>query len=614
MKIKKLMFMAIAIVTIASLVTTSVFATGSTSVEKSYIDNSSLLPKISLTSDGLIDNTKVKLIDANGGKLKSPEWVSGLIITELNIAQASPTGTFEGMKYVIDHLAETGVNGVYLDPIYNGKHYCNDGPATVNKYLTGKNNYDDGWKVVADFVKYAHSKNIRVFFDVVTWGINEQSELYESKKCKIDSHFNEKGHKEDVVDDNHWFSTIHPTYDSYQLNWNCKEMEDWFVEQLIKMIEITDADGFRADCGIKYCGHSLYKRTRDALYQKNRYIAIIGEMEADDTLDIFDFSEHAMTVEGNVNEGDRFVDGSLNIVNTVQNGAYGSFDTTTSYEAGTSGTKTFYSSLVSCHDTKEFKSKGSYLPMAYASILSPFIPMWYIGEEWNNQHASASGNQWLLANIIDWNSIDSNRDFYENIKAYLRIRLQNPEIFTYFPDNHREINICRVETNKSMNLQSYARYAKGKGILVIPNKNQAEGNFEVTVPYKEMGMSLSDNYQITNMLTNKIIASGSAAELKTFTTKIADGQVAVYSIQKIDKQSTNENENIDKNENKNENINENQNSVNSNGTTNQKEEQKEQTNAPITGDSFPILLFIILAFSSLATAVLIKYHKKNSSN
>ena len=75
----------------------------------------------------------------------------------------------------------------------------------------------------------------------------------------------------------------------------------------------------------------------------------------------------------------------------------------------------------------------------------------------------------MFNNYIDWKTLDipENRAFYEDFKKMLRIRRQYPEIFEYFPDNHRESNICKVDSN--CNLQAYARYADGKAILVLPN-------------------------------------------------------------------------------------------------------------------------------------------------
>lgn len=168
--------------------------------------------------------------------------------------------------------------------------------------------------------------------------------------------------------------------------------------------------------------------------------------------------------------------------------------------------------------------------MAYASILSPFIPMWYLGEEWNNEHVSSSGNQWLLANIIDWNTIDDNRDYFENIKAYIRIRRLYPEIFEYFPDNHREINICEVKTDKSIALQAYARYANGTGIMIIPNRDSTNTKFKITIPYEDMQLSTAKTYTVTNMLTGTTVGKGTSNDLKAFNANIEIGDVAVYII------------------------------------------------------------------------------------
>lgn len=469
-------------------------ATAADSNAGGYLDNSSLIPKI-------LPDSQVKLESINGG-LKSPDWVKTLIVEEINVAKASPNGKFSGMNYVLDHVAEMGVNGIWLTPIYDGKHYANYGPETVNTYLTGTTDYNEGWKQVKQFVADAHKRNIRVFLDIVTWGANELSPLY--------------------INHPDWFQGYSEQFQGPMFDWSNQELIAWFSDELVNIIHKTNADGFRADLTIRYCGTEPYRRAREALYSEGKYIAIFGESVADGSEEVFDFAEHSQNYDGN-GEYVRFTAGGYNIVDVVKTGK--DIDTATRQATKNAGLLRYYSSLVSCHDAKGYTAEGSYVEMAYSSILSPFIPLWFIGEEWNNTFDSGS---WLWANSIGWTQVNNNRDYYETIKQYIRIRRLYPEIFEYYAETLRGANICKVTTDQPNSLQAYARYAQGKGILVIPNYNQSKKQFQVTIPYKEMGLSTSNRVTLVNLMNDQVVATGEAAALTTFVTSIPRNDVAVY--------------------------------------------------------------------------------------
>lgn len=226
-------------------------------------------------------------------------------------------------------------------------------------------------------------------------------------------------------------------------------------------------------------------------------------------------------------QGEQYINGGLNIVTVTKTGA--GLDTTARQLAGAAGQNRFYTSIVTCHDSQNYLGNGSYVPMAYASILAPYIPLWYIGEEWNNQYNSTG---WLWANGVSWNQREKNRDYFETIKAYIRIRRLYPEIFEDFPLNHRDSNICAVETDHPYAAaKAYARYGAGKGIMVLPNAGELSDRFEVTVPYTEMGLAASGTYRIVNLLTGKTVAVGTPEKLTGFALTIPDGQVAVYVVE-----------------------------------------------------------------------------------
>ena len=477
-----------------------VFAAEPNAQQKGYIDNSSLVP-------AYVTDDKVKLEPSNGGKLMSPDWVKTLIIMEVNALYASPNGKLSGMSTVLQHLQEMGVNGIWLTPIQDGSHYLNGGPATVNTYITdvADKDYEAGWKAVAEFVKEAHKRNIRVFFDIVTWGADPNSDI--------------------VKEHPSWFNGYSEKYKGQLYNWENTELVNWFANQLIDIIRKTNADGFRADCGIDYCGPELYRIVRNTLYKEGKYIALFGETISDETADIFDFNEHS--VDYNIaTEGSKFIDGTLNIVSATKTG-YG-IDTKNQQRAGTAGKNRFYTSIVTCHDSLGYLCQGSYVPLVYASVLSPYIPLWFIGEEWNNPYNSTG---WLWDNRINWNMLKVNRDYYETVKAYIRIRRLYPEIFEYFPLNHRDSNICEVETDHIYGLQSYARYMNGKGILVVPNYNELNSSFEIKIPYERMGMPTDKVYSAINLMTGKTVATGKGTDLVGISCTIPKGHVAVYLVE-----------------------------------------------------------------------------------
>ena len=81
------------------------FAAGVSAATPQPIDNSALLPPIRPDSE-------VKLEYSPGKAIGHLDWLKSLILVELNVETASSNRKFSGMAETLDHLAETGVNGV----------------------------------------------------------------------------------------------------------------------------------------------------------------------------------------------------------------------------------------------------------------------------------------------------------------------------------------------------------------------------------------------------------------------------------------------------------------------------------------------------------------------
>jgi pullulanase/glycogen debranching enzyme len=171
--------------------------------------------------------------------------------------------------------------------------------------------------------------------------------------------------------------------------------------------------------------------------------------------------------------------------------------------------------------------------MAYPAIFAPFIPMWFIGEEWNNPKKNAIADPALYFNAIDWAALDipANRAFYEDVKNFIRIRRSHPEIFEFFPDNHRETNLVKVEAEGNP-LESYARFRNGKAIIVVPNNSAAEKTFKVHVPFGTLGMADAKRYKITDLLNGKRVAEQDASALTAFKAAVQPDSVGVYLVVK----------------------------------------------------------------------------------
>ena len=76
----------------------------------SYLDNSDLMPAYK-------PDDEVQLIQ--NGAMLSPEWIDSLILGQMRIDTATAGGTFATAVEALDHFAEMGVNGVWINPVYH---------------------------------------------------------------------------------------------------------------------------------------------------------------------------------------------------------------------------------------------------------------------------------------------------------------------------------------------------------------------------------------------------------------------------------------------------------------------------------------------------------------
>ena len=480
------------------------------------IDNSSLL-----SYEGG-SKTVVAPSDENG-KVMSPAWLDSAIMVEVRLDTASIGGTFQSSRQLIDFYASAGVNVIWLVPIYQrgagGNGYGNVGLHTVEPALTGTNDMDEGWQVVKEFVDYAHSKGVYILLDIVTWGTMKSAPLIEEHPT--------------------WFSG--EAWGNAAFNWSNKEFREWFINQAVTNIEVTGADGYRCDCEPFTAGYTVYREIRERLNAKGIYPVIMSEDGTDRRQGVFDCEQDGVLAYNSMSRGELyqkpvnfFADGILRMMDSIEKGT-GLGAQTLQSNRRISGTGRYYTNCITNHDYQSRNVNGNRIKIGYSAIYAPYIPVWYMGDEFGVQYKNA-----VLYDIrVDYGEIDRNPEqavFFEDVKQMINIRRTYGDIFGYWPLNHRETNICQVTVegldNKKCN--NYARYMGDRMIIVAANnKADQSGVCKVAIPFEEGFAQQYYNYRVTDLLTGTVITVGRADTVNNFSCVIPNEYCGVYLVEGI---------------------------------------------------------------------------------
>ncbi len=497
---KKIFSILLALTIVCSALTAG-FVTPAESV---YIDNSDVTPKY-------VEDEFVTLEDSGNG-LMSPDWVKTLIIAELQIATATKEGTFEAAIPVLDHYQETGVNAVWLTPIFDdddNSNYGNFGVHTINTNLTGKTDYAEGWQVFKNFVDEAHKRNIRVILDVVSWGVDDNAPM--------------------VTENPDWIDGWTSKWNGYEYNWDSSDFRNYYINQLVWLTTDIGVDGFRCDLEPGQTGSLVYPQVRAKALEQGQKICMFSEMANDRSYGCYDFEEHS-PANDQWNNTDLFTE-TYNIVDTVKTGA--GIGTANQQANGTSGNARFYSYIMSCHDSPDgYGIEGSVASVAYQALFSPFIPIFYMGEEFNNEQITDAS---LYGNYLNLDLLNNseNRAFFEEFKKMIRIRRLNSDIFENFTTSLKDTKMEEVEVAGLETIQGYVRYNDEKAIMVVANNNiHTDPPLTVTVPFKKIDYA-NNQYEVINLMTDEVVATGNRATLYDFEANVAKDDVGIYLLRKV---------------------------------------------------------------------------------
>lgn len=476
--------------------------------ESGYINNSDVMPKWVDVTDPSIT------VDENG----SPDWLKDLVIVHLAVNKKSPDGTLMGLLPILDHYAETGINGLWLSPL--GKHdnnpYLNEGWHTIDSDYTGTEDFDESLKVLKKFSDECHKRNIRLFLDFTSWGLSPKTDLKQS-------------HPE-------FFTGQTAAFGALIIAWENPDLIEFYVNIVVKICTAANIDGVRYDVEPRYSGYIPAEMIKSRLYNMGRKMAFISEL-GNDRVGAYDLEQWG------VNPPDfsttypfrGFIE-KYNIVDAVKTGSILGTDTDVANEEG--GRNHYYTVQLTCHDSYNYAVCGNRLLMGYSALFTPFVPLWEIGEEFNNPFTTPGYT--LFTNPTDFSYKNVNRDFYEDVKKLFRIRWKYADIFANNTESCiKQANICKVIADGAEEIQPYARFAGNRAIVIVPNiSSNIRTDFNVYTPFTDAGIDGYKSYVITDLLNDKVIAKGEARDIAKFSVKIPYENQGVYLIEGVGARST----------------------------------------------------------------------------
>lgn len=474
---------------------------------KEKITNSALIPEI-MPDDAV-------MLDENG----TPDWADGLIFAQVRIATATKEGTLKSAVSVLDHYAEMGVNALWICPVYEpgkgGNGYSNLGPHTVDPAITGTTDYEKGWLAVKDFVDEAHSRNIRILLDLISWGTVKGAPL-----------------KEEHPD---WYTGL-DEWGGDAFDWKNEEFKEWYIQTAVNIVVTTGCDGFRYDVEPRYAGYAVDKEIRDRLHKLGRKPFMMAE-SGNERRNTYDCEQIGVTnsIPGYYEEEPvyYFINRS-DLVDSIKLGVNIGSGLWKNKNCGCE--HRYYVNTVTCHDHRYPVVKGNRLAIGYQAIFAPFIPQWYIGEEWNNPRniIQGEGGSVLYFNEINWETkkIPENDAFFEDVKKMIRIRRTYPEIFASFAPRFKDSNICKV-TAEGGGLQAYARYAKDIALLILPNIYNEEKTLNVKIPFEDIKLSKDGIFTLSDAETGEVLLNGTTNDVSEFKVQVDPVDQRIIEIRKI---------------------------------------------------------------------------------
>lgn len=494
----------------------------------------------------------------------TPEWAKDLILykfrvdyfTESNPSHTDGSGTFATAREKIPYLKDLGVTGILLYPIaeydedgYPDCAYGVDDPTRPESSFGGEKN-------LINFVQEAHDNGMKVFVDIVTFGLMNDSDFVQShpdwfiytrdikiaeRECTqsyqlprydacmddlcgpdrsrccdclasricddgmecFEYYCDEEGRREERCTND-----PAPIYDRSRT-----DIRSWWINDVaLHWIEAYGIDGFRGDLEPWMSGFDTWKEVIDTSHQRGKDIIVMSEGPTRHRYYGYHFSECDDFSVGNPRGRpdflliDQGIPGEIKNVYNITDEIKNPYNQEIYYTAGLS---TFNGSNQYDPNLDFFKAEGRIVYFAYGNLLAPFIPFMNSGEEFNAKvHVDPHNNivdgnlAWV---IIDWSDLEDpgRQEFLEQVKKLIKIRKRYRSVIAPFEDSLYKTNIVKVGSTGT-DLQAYALYgnleSSRTAIVVVGKKDRASGQVTIDIPLDDMDMEGEGTYSVIDLM------------------------------------------------------------------------------------------------------------------
>ncbi|MCG3772667.1 MAG: Intracellular maltogenic amylase [Nitrosomonadaceae bacterium] len=476
-------------------------------------------------------------------------WIKDLIIYEIatrgfTSPDGPETGTFRSLQAKLPYLQELGINGIWLtghslsDPnhFYNiwNQYACID-PGKIDPSLGTEQDFKD---LIAD----AHNRGIRVFLDVVTHGVMDDSPL--------------------IAQHPDWFKGRSWGMTDFDFDAHNEELDQWWVDIWTRYVVEFGVDGFRLDLGLRRV--DLWQRIRENAAAVGRPIFLLSETEYDDAVKWLKASglgklptrpEYLALIDAA--QRDRY---------TLLNPEH-KIETEPLYDYGRANKWTvahwnewlgrvlgepnpygksewmWSTSQLSCHDDgwedfsgeNPYVAQGSRFIFGYGALLSGMIPIFMAGEEFNAPYRplptlspnlfggeNPGKGTWLYGGWLQWDALNQpeNHAMFEDVKKLIAIRKQEADILAAVPNVHTK-NMRRIPYQSEQACPTpYVRWNQEKAIVIVGNVSvDADLTIMLNVPIDDLGLGEHAQYDVVDLWTGET-AQKSKDELVKLSVKV----------------------------------------------------------------------------------------------
>ncbi len=528
----------------------------------------------------------------------SPRWVKDLIIYQIatkgfTSPDGPQSGTFNSLRGKLAYLQELGVTGIWLSgySLADPHHFHN---IWTQYAVIQPDKLDPTLGTERDFkalIDESHRREIRVFLDVITHGVVNQSLLI-------------KNHPR-------WFrgGSWHMTdYDWYGGH---TDLDDWWVKIYTEYVTKYGVDGFRLDVAI--FRPDLWERIRQNAAAAGHEIVIFEEANAvipgvtDFTQDenglasyqtgalndilvdnipgfyarkfgkrgeyrvVIQYSDDGSRTVGTTRGegpllvrldglgpdkvsrrwGDDQPDGIPDVQITVDHVATRpieniivSDDTGQRWQLRCSiyhgrplaiegeppSLKLFAATLghgwssvqLSCHDNghglrpteNPYVAQGSRALFGYSVLLTPMIPIFFSGEEFNatfhpipgltpDHYSGTPGKgRWLYGCMLNWEELKASghREMLEDVRKMIAVRKREPDVLGVEKDD-RKPRLMALDYQRDIAVPTpYVRWNDRSAIVIAANRNvNHDAKLKLRIPLTQTHLAGHSNYSVSNL-------------------------------------------------------------------------------------------------------------------